>query len=117
MSHYKGRNCTCRLQHELSLHNTAIIKNIQNNHQKHTQYVRIGWSFLLSWKPKIGNECTSPASTSERQVVKGSGRTVRNLMPDLHTKLNFLLRLAFLLQILIADPINSNFFVSIKGQL
>lgn len=38
-------------------------------------------------------------------------------MPDLRMKLYFLLRLAFLLQILIADPINSNFFVSIKGQL
>lgn len=38
--HYKGRNHTFRLQHELSLHNTAIIKNIQSNHQKHTQYVR-----------------------------------------------------------------------------
>lgn len=38
-------------------------------------------------------------------------------MPDLHTELNFLLGLAFLLQVLIADPINSNFFVSLKGQL
>lgn len=81
LSHYKSRNCTFRLQHELALHNTAIIKNIQSNHQKHTQYVRTGWSFLPSWKPNIGNECTSLASTSERKIVQGLGRTVRNLVP------------------------------------
>ena len=80
LSHYKGRNSTFRLQHELSLHNTAIIKSIQSNRQKHTQYVRTGWSFLLSWKPNIGNECTSLAST-ERSIVQGSQRTVRNLVP------------------------------------
>lgn len=79
MSHYKGRACTFRLQHELSLHNTAVIKNIRSNHQKHTQYVRTGWSCLLSWKPNIGDECISLASTSERKIVQGSGRTVRNL--------------------------------------
>lgn len=79
-SHYKGRNHTFRLQHELSLHNTAIIKNIQSNHQKHTQYVRTEWSFLLCWKPNIGNECSSLASTSERKIAQGSGRSARNLV-------------------------------------
>jgi len=38
-------------------------------------------------------------------------------MPDQQMELNFLGRLAFLLQILTADPINNNFFVSLKGQL
>lgn len=80
-SHYKGRNHTLRLQHELSLHNTAIIKNIQSNHQKQTQYVRTEWSFLLCWKPNIGNECSSLASTSERKIVQGSG-SARNLVPN-----------------------------------